>query len=199
MSNVKPWRVTASRITYADSWLTVRSDDCETEAGERIAPYHVLQYPDFVNVVAVGLDGQLVLVRQYRHGIGAILTELPCGIVEEQDDSATAAAERELFEETGMGALHALEVCRLPVNPANHSNHVTTVAILCEPRAAPRDMPGETLDVVRVPFGTFLASVLSRTIALQASHVSSLLLAHHAMRSNSGFARIAAKLVEARA
>ncbi len=58
---VRPWRITASRYVHKDRWISVRADDCVTEAGTRIAPYYVLEYPDWVHIVAVTPEHQLVL------------------------------------------------------------------------------------------------------------------------------------------
>src|SRR5215469_5889261 len=107
---LKPWRVLATAIAYEDQWLRVRSDACLTGGGVRINPYHVIECPDWVNVVALtGPDLQLVLIREYRHGRGEILTGLVSGTIERTDltmglDGAEAAARRELLEETGYGS-----------------------------------------------------------------------------------------------
>ena len=75
----EPWQVVSSVLTYEVRWLTVRSDNCVTAEGKHIAPCHVLEYPDCVNVVALTPDFEIVLARQYRHGVGHVLTELPGG------------------------------------------------------------------------------------------------------------------------
>lgn len=59
-----------------------------------------LEAPTWVNVVALTPEGKVVVVRQYRFGIEKVTTEIPAGIVEEDESSQTAAA-RELKEETG--------------------------------------------------------------------------------------------------
>jgi ADP-ribose pyrophosphatase len=66
----------------------------------------VVEYGVAVVLVPVDADGKLLLVRQYRHPAKAWLLELPAGGVDERDNSAEAAAQRELREETGhRGAL----------------------------------------------------------------------------------------------
>jgi ADP-ribose pyrophosphatase len=103
--SIEPWRVLSSRISYEDRWLKVRSDDCVTADGRHISPYHVLEYPDCINVVALTPEGQLLLVREYRHGCGEIMLGLVSGAHEAADgesaDAAERAARRELREETG--------------------------------------------------------------------------------------------------
>jgi hypothetical protein len=66
-SRPKPWRVMRSTITHRDPWLTVRSDACRTGRGQTLDPYHVLEFSDWVNVVALTPDSAIVLVHEYRH------------------------------------------------------------------------------------------------------------------------------------
>ncbi len=50
---LKRWKVTASRYLLRDQWLTVRADDCVTETGATLAPYYVLEYPDWAHAAEV--------------------------------------------------------------------------------------------------------------------------------------------------
>ena len=68
--------------------------------GTVIPEYYVLEYPTWVNVIALTDDGKFVLVRQYRHALGETRYELCAGVCEEGEEPL-AAAQRELFEETG--------------------------------------------------------------------------------------------------
>lgn len=83
-----------------DRWISVHADDCVTAEGVEISPYYVLEYPDWVNVVALDEYDHVLLIRQYRHGLGRISLELPCGGAE-PGESTLDAARRELLEETG--------------------------------------------------------------------------------------------------
>ncbi|MGO7427225.1 NUDIX hydrolase, partial [Rhizobium ruizarguesonis] len=123
---LKPWSVTASRITYEDRWIRVRSDDCVTADGTVIAPFHVLDYPDWINVIPLMPDGRVLLTREYRHGRGEIVAGLVAGGVEPGDsktgDAAMTAARRELREETGYEASTFVKLLTSYPNAANHSN-----------------------------------------------------------------------------
>jgi 8-oxo-dGTP pyrophosphatase MutT (NUDIX family) len=87
-----------------------------------IEEYFVLEYPKWVNVVAVTSEGQMVLVRQYRHGLEAVHYELPAGVCDPSDSDALAAAKRELLEETGYGGGEWKPLMTLSANPATHAN-----------------------------------------------------------------------------
>ena len=99
-----PWTVLGTEYLHRGPWLTVRRDRVRLPAGAVLDDYHVLEYPAWVSVVAVTPDDRLVLVRQYRNGVGAVHDELPAGTVEPGDPDSLAAAKRELLEETGYGA-----------------------------------------------------------------------------------------------
>ncbi len=122
-TSLRPWHVRASRYVLVDRWLRARADDCVTAEGADVAPFYVLEYPDWVHVVAVSPDQQILLIRQCRPGVGAISLELPAGAIDSAEDPAMAAA-RELFEETGCRGASAQPVHSSPANPASHTNKI---------------------------------------------------------------------------
>ncbi len=124
--SLSKWRVKASRQVLRDRWIAVRADDCVTEDGVEISPYYVFDYPDWVHVVALDSQNRVLLIRQYRHGSGAISIELPAGAIDPADADPLAAGARELLEETGFGGTMSLSGVASP-NPATHSNRIHTV------------------------------------------------------------------------
>lgn len=94
------WKLLKSEYLFKRPWLTARRDTCQLPDGRVMNEYYVLEYPPFINVIAITKDGQMVLVRQYRHGLGRTCFELVAGCVEEGEEPVTAA-KRELQEETG--------------------------------------------------------------------------------------------------
>ena len=99
MKNME-WKLLKSEYLFKRPWLTARRDTCQLPDGRIMDEYYVLEYPTFINVIAITKDGQMVLVRQYRHGLGRTCFELVAGCVEEGEEPM-AAAKRELHEETG--------------------------------------------------------------------------------------------------
>jgi ADP-ribose pyrophosphatase len=107
-------------------WLALRQDHVRLPNGSIIEDYNILEYPNWVNIVAVTTDGMVVMVRQYRHGIRAVYYELPAGICEETDSGPEETARRELVEETGYGGDWSL-LSTLSANPGTHSNHTIPI------------------------------------------------------------------------
>ena len=96
----RKWKVLESEYLIRRPWLTARRDRAELPDGRINNEYYVLEYPDWVNIIAVTEDGDIVLERQYRHGLGNTCYELPCGVIE-KGETPLEAAKRELLEETG--------------------------------------------------------------------------------------------------
>jgi len=77
MKNVelKPWKVTQSKDLVSDKWLNLKVETCVSPNGKKIDPYYILNYPDWVNMVCLNEKQQILLSRQYRHGLKKILRE----------------------------------------------------------------------------------------------------------------------------
>jgi hypothetical protein len=95
-TRLKPWKVKGSRYLVRERFLKARVDDCVTPANIEV-PYYVLEYPGWVNIVALDKEDHLILVRQYRHALGDISLELPGGCMDGNETPVEAAA-RELPE-----------------------------------------------------------------------------------------------------
>jgi 8-oxo-dGTP pyrophosphatase MutT (NUDIX family) len=98
----RKWEVLSSKYLFRRPWLTARVDRVKLPTDVINDEYYVLEYPDWVNTIAITKEGEFVLVRQYRHALGETRFEL-CGGVCEKGETPLEAAQRELCEETGFG------------------------------------------------------------------------------------------------
>ena len=115
------WKTLSSKYIIKKPWATLRVDNCELPDGRIANEYYVLEYPNWANAVAVTEDGQIIMVRQYRHSGGITSIEIPGGVIENGEDPLKAI-ERELLEETGYAFEKFELVSTVYPNPATSNN-----------------------------------------------------------------------------
>lgn len=121
MEREEKWKILESTYISRRPWMTARKDKVLLPDGRIIPEYWVLEFSDWVNVIAFTKDGSMLMVRQYRHALGVTEYELCAGVMEE-GETPLEAARRELLEETGFGGGEWSEYMTLCANPSNHTN-----------------------------------------------------------------------------
>ena len=115
------WETVSSEYLFRRPWRTVRHDQVRLPDGRINPEFYVLEYPDWINVIAITTDGLFVMERQYRQGLGKTCYEIPAGVME-KGETALEAARRELQEETGYGDGEWQEIMMLSGNSSTTSN-----------------------------------------------------------------------------
>jgi 8-oxo-dGTP pyrophosphatase MutT (NUDIX family) len=109
--------------------------------------FYAIEAPAWVQVIPITRDGKLIMVEQFRPGAEVISLEFPAGLVD-RDESAEAAAARELTEETGFSADSIQELGSLYANPAIQSNRLhVLLAENCRRTGEPQQDEGEDVQV----------------------------------------------------
>ena len=116
------WKVLSSEYLFNDRWFKVRKDVCESPEGKIIDLYYVYEFPTWVGVVPVTENGEIVMVKQYRHALGEVCIEIPGGCVDDTDPSFEVAAAREVREETGYTFSSFDYLGRISANPSTNTN-----------------------------------------------------------------------------
>ncbi|MGD1903288.1 MAG: NUDIX hydrolase [Geitlerinemataceae cyanobacterium] len=99
-SQLEPWTLRRSQWALESPWCSVRRDEVELPDGKVLDDFYLLVRPDIALVLPVTPDDRVIFVRQFRHGAGRILMELPAGHID-PGEAPAVAARRELREETG--------------------------------------------------------------------------------------------------
>jgi 8-oxo-dGTP pyrophosphatase MutT (NUDIX family) len=118
------WKIVRSEIVIDSPHLRLRRDDIVLPDGTRVDDYYVRESRGFSVVFAIAPEARVVLVRQYKHGVGRAVLELPAGAID-PGESSEACALRELAEETGyVCAPEELECMgRFVTDPTNSNAH----------------------------------------------------------------------------
>lgn len=99
----KKWQVLSSQDRGNFKVFSLRTDKAKSPRTGGEHDFYVIDSPDWVNVIAVTTAQEVLMVRQYRHGIRDITLELPGGLVG-LGHTPLEAARLELLEETGFQA-----------------------------------------------------------------------------------------------
>lgn len=126
---LKPWERIDSRPAGDFRIFTIRSDRLISPRTQQAHDFYVIDCVNWVNVIAVTPERQLVMIDQYRHGSGTVELEIPGGMIDPHDPSPTAAGIRELREETGYEGENPKLIGEIFPNPAIMSNTCYTVML----------------------------------------------------------------------
>ncbi|HEX4926146.1 MAG TPA: NUDIX hydrolase [Bdellovibrionales bacterium] len=152
-SDDKKWEVLSSREIFRTPFFQLRSDQCKLPDGRVMPNYFVCSFTPWVQVLALTPDHQAIMVRQYRHGIGASTLEFPGGAVSSHEVSeAEKAALRELREETGYTSPRVQFAGVHHPNPAFQNNELFTfIAWDCVKEGEQELDPFEDIEIIHVP------------------------------------------------
>ena len=148
---VATWQRKSSRQVADCKVFKVREDISVCEANGVEHPFYVIESPEWVNIIPLTANEEVVLIEQYRHGIDEIALEIPGGLVDD-DESPQEAAVRELAEETGYVPRAVVLLGRSRPNPAIQNNWVYHyLALDCELKQAVRFDGNESIGTGLVP------------------------------------------------
>ena len=130
--------------------FTVEKLDFEFN-GKLTHPFHRICCPDWVNILPVTTDGNVVLIKQHRAGSLSYVLETPGGMIDPHEKEPMHAAARELEEETGYAAEKLVPLGAMNPNPAFHNNKSHFfLALGCSIQVDRKHFPdpGEDIEVV---------------------------------------------------
>lgn len=167
MSSIQPWKTIKSQLVFNNQWCKVRQDEIELPTGEVIDDYFVNVRPDIVLILAITPHREIVFVRQYRHGVGEILLELPGGSFNPEIENSLTAARRELEEETGYITAQMLPLATLYDNPVKDTNKIhLIIAENAEPLGKQQLEITEDVEIVLVPLEGVLERIATGEICV---------------------------------
>jgi 8-oxo-dGTP pyrophosphatase MutT (NUDIX family) len=158
------WTFLHRRRVFEHFIFDLHQDRYRVEPAGEESDFLVLQASDWVNVIPVTADGQVVLIRQYRHGIRQVTLEVPGGMIEPGEDPQHAAL-RELSEETGYTTEKIKPLGFLYPNPAIQDNKCFSfLAENVQPTGIQQPDQFERIEVVTHPLSEIPKLILSGAI-----------------------------------
>lgn len=116
------WETLSSEYINRHIYFTARRDRCQRQDGVIVDPYFVVELPTAATAFALTEEGQVILLKQYRHPIGEVVIETPGGFVDEGEEFA-GAMKRELLEETGYAFTDIQYLGKSAANPGILNNY----------------------------------------------------------------------------
>jgi len=126
---IQPWKKIGSTPLGDFKIFSIRSERKVSPRNQSEHDLYLMDCPNWVNVIAVTPDDQLVFVEQYRHGSNTVELEIPGGVMDRHETSPVATGVRELREETGYEGENARLLGKIFPNPAIQGNTCFTVLI----------------------------------------------------------------------
>ena len=120
-AKIDDWRRLSSEIIEDFRFFKLRKDISRHPTSGREHRFFIFEFPDWVNIMPLTPEGEVVFVNQFRHGTRELTLEIPGGIVD-PGESAREAGLREMFEESGYYAHEAIELGWVHPNPALQEN-----------------------------------------------------------------------------
>lgn len=118
----RKWKVLKSeKLLSKGTWMNLRQERVQLPSGSIVPEWFVLEFPTWINVIAITKDGLFVMEDLYRHALGQTHFELVAGVVDE-GETPLEAARQELSEETGFGGGEWKLFMTTSPNPTNHTN-----------------------------------------------------------------------------
>jgi 8-oxo-dGDP phosphatase len=148
------YEILSSELTHEGQLSRLRVDRLRMPDGDE-AEREVVEHPDAVALVPVDDDGQVVLLRQFRHPVRRYLLELPAGKLDNEGEGPADAAQRELVEEVGLAAGRLTELLCFH-NSSGWTDESTTIFLAEDLRPAEaEDFVAQheeaDMQVVRIP------------------------------------------------
>jgi 8-oxo-dGTP pyrophosphatase MutT (NUDIX family) len=126
---IRPWDKVGCRDIGDFRIFKMREDRARSPRTGEEHDFFVIDCVDWVNVLAITPDQQVVLVEQFRHGSGTVELEVPGGMIDPHDVSPEIAGARELREETGYVGESPLIIGTVYANPAIQTNRCHTILV----------------------------------------------------------------------
>ncbi len=147
---IKEWELIESKLDRDYRVFRIYSEMALSPRTNRVGSFYTIDTRDWVNVVPLTANNEVVMIRQYRHGSKEVTLEIPGGLVDDEDHRE--AALRELLEETGYVGENVQLLGSVNPNPAIFNNLCHTYFVRNVKKVREKSLdPDEDIEVIHMP------------------------------------------------
>ena len=149
---IKEWELLESKKVGEYKIFTLWEEKARNPRNGSLRDIVILDFPEWLSIIPLTPNNEVVMVRQYRHGVKKVLLEIPGGLMDKGDISPETAARRELLEETGYTPKTMILLGSLYPQPAVQTNryHIFLAKDAVKTGETNFDV-GEDIETVLVP------------------------------------------------
>lgn len=126
--SVDGWEVSSDKVLLETPVATIKSGPVYCKKSGIRKDFIRFDFPEWVNVIALTPESEILLIKQFRYGSNRVEIEIPGGVVESGEQVLEAGC-RELLEETGYAGINAKIIGKVCPNPAIQHNYCHTVLV----------------------------------------------------------------------
>lgn len=148
----KSWTTRTSEVVLETHSAVIRRDHVDLPNGRSIEDYYVFEFKEWATIIPITDSGEVVLVKQYRHGSEQVTMEFPAGLINPEDADPFQAARRELVEETGFAAADWTYLGAYSLGPSTIRNQFHLYCARGCRRVSPQQLDDlEDIEVITLP------------------------------------------------
>lgn len=158
------WNIIQDKKVWETPIFSLHQIELLPDKKKKPVHFYRLDAPEWINVIALTPNNEILLVEQYRVGVDETTLEIPGGMVDAQEEPMHAA-QRELLEETGYMADHWIKMGETSANPAIQTNFTHLyLAKDCRKVQEPENDGNEDILAHIMPLNCFMKLVKNGTI-----------------------------------
>ena len=162
--SIEPWVTTKEELKYTTNIFKLLSRDMKLESEDHSATFSIVEAPEWMNVIPLTSENEIVLVEQYRYGIEEPTLELPGGMVD-AGETHDETARRELLEETGYAGDTWSYLGKVSSNPAFLTNYTHLYVVQNCQKVQEQQLDGnERINIHTMPLDDFMEMVHEGTV-----------------------------------
>lgn len=156
---IKKWKILESNVEFKAHVFRYKKIKAQSPNTHAIGTFDIVECLNWVNVIALTKNQEIIFVKQYRYGTDEVTTELPGGAIDFNEDPFDAA-KRELREESGYTSSNWKKLGQVAANPAFMSNYCHTYLALDAEKTHELELdPFEEIEVVKFSIDEALGKV----------------------------------------